>query len=239
MTDELHVIQVEQQDSRLGRQVVHDPRSRGYAAPRRALPARRRDKSHRVYDPTLNPNQVIGNCVPCAEMMMANSLGNRIPHVVLDMADADKAYRLATQLDPFPGQWEPDDTGSSGLAGAKAAVQLGIGSGYEWYFGIDAVLDGLQQHTLSAGTWWYADMFNPDPQTKLIRPTGGKVGGHQYLLRAHDVSVSRLTIGKQRVGIRCWWGAYRDAWMTVDDFAELLADDGDVHHTKRANAPLA
>lgn len=229
----LKVITAEQLDRRMGRHVHHDERSRNFAAPPPKRAVERRDRSHLIYDPQPNPNQSIGNCTCCAEMMLANARGNRVRRQVLKMDDADKAYRIATRIDPFPGQWEPNDTGSDGLSAAKASVQLGIGERYEWYFGLDATLDGLQLHPLSVGTWWMFDMFHPDKNGR-IRPTGGKAGGHQYVLRSHDVSASRLTIGNQRVGLRCWWGSYRDVWMTVDDFAELLSDDGDVHFTVRA-----
>ena len=228
--EQLHVVTADQRDPRLGRQCVHDPRSRSFAAPRTG--AARRDIAHRVYDPTPNPNQPRGNCTGCAEAMMGNAKGNRRSGVILRMADADRIYSRATQLDPWPGSWPPTDTGSSGLAAAKAAVELGHGESYEWYFGIDHTLGGLQHHALSAGTWWTEGLFEPDPRTKLVRPTGQKVGGHQYLLRAYDVT-SKLTVGQHRIGLRCWWGGYRDVWITVDDFAGLLADDGDVHRTAR------
>lgn len=230
MTDGLHVIRIEQQDERLGRHVVHDERSRRFEAPRRAVV--RRNKVHRIYDPRPNPNQVRGNCTGCAETMMANTVGNRVAGSVLGMGIADKIYSRATELDPWPGSWPPTDTGSSGTAAAKAAVELGIGESYEWYFGVDATLDGLQFYALSVGTWWTFDMFNPDPKTLRVRPTGGKAGGHQWLLRGHDVSASK-TIGKQIVEGACWWGGYHYFRMTVDDFADLLADDGDVHRTRR------
>lgn len=200
---------------------------------------KRRDKTHRIYDPRPNPKQLWGNCSFVAECVMGNSVGNRVKGVTLDMYDADRGYSLATTLDPFPGQWPPEDTGSSGLAAAKAAVQLGYSSHYEWYFGIDAVLDGLQQHALSVGTWWYWDMFTATGARPLVRPTGGKAGGHQWTLYKYDPSTSPLYIGKQRVGGICWWGpSFRTFELTVDDFAELLADDGDVHRSIRANPQL-
>jgi len=236
--DDLYAVRINQADPRLGRQIVHDPRSRRFAAAPRTTTAKRQNRSHRIWDPHPNPNQVIGNCTGVAECVMGNSAGNRHKGVTLDMQDAVRIYSLATSLDPFDGAYPPEDTGSSGLAAAKAAVQLGIGDRYEWYFGIDAVLDGLQDHTLSVGTWWYWDMFNATSQNRLVRPTGGKAGGHQWALYKHDVSVSKLSIGKQRVGGICWWGSYRYFELTVDDFAELLADDGDVHRTIRANTPL-
>jgi hypothetical protein len=226
---ELKIIRLTPQDPRLGRAVVHDPRSRNYAAARRAVV--RKDKAHRIYDPTPNPDQTIGNCTGVAECVMANTVGNRRLGVRLNMSTADKIYSRATQIDVFPGIWPPVDSGSSGLAAAKAAVEQGIGTGYEWYFGIDAVLDGLQTRPISIGTWWPEGMFERDINLR-VRPTGQKLGGHQWTLRAHWPSSSR-TIGQQLVEGICWWGSYRALRMTVDDFAELLADDGDAHHTMR------
>jgi hypothetical protein len=234
VSDDLHVIRIEQQDPRLGRHVVHDPRSRNFAAPRQAVT--RRNKAHRIYDPRPNPNQPRGNCTGCAETMMANTVGNRVVGSVLGMGIADKIYSRATELDPWPGSWPPTDIGSSGTAAAKAAVEMGIGERYDWYFGLDAVLDGLQRSPISVGTWWYFDMFHVEPGTLRVHPTGGKAGGHQWLLRGHDVSASK-TVGQQIIEGACWWGAYHYFRMTVDEFADLLADDGDAHYTKRKGLP--
>jgi hypothetical protein len=126
---DLHVVMVDQQDPRLGRQVVHDPRSRAFpmAAPDTST---WRSKTIRMYDPTPNPNQTIGDCTGCDKAMEGNAAGNRVSGRVLTMADAEQVYSLATELDPWDGSWPPTDTGSSSLAAAKAAQRLKLGSAF-------------------------------------------------------------------------------------------------------------
>lgn len=239
MTGDLHVVTVDQQDPRLGRQVVHDPQSRRFAYavdPVTELPARR--FRHRVYDPYPTPAQRIGCCTLVDQAVRANTKGNRVRGEVLGMAWAEKWYEWATRNDPWPGSYPPEDTGSSGLAAAKAAQEAGVVARYEWLFaGARQVLaalagaDGKPPRPVGVGTWWYADMFDPDPETLLVRPTGGRVGGHQWTAIGWE---PRL----QAVEGYCWWGPgfgqggrFR---IRLGDLDELLADDGDAHVTYRA-----
>jgi hypothetical protein len=222
--DDLYVVRIEDQPRQLGRQVVHDPRSRNFPGPRAAGVLK--SKRHRVYDPYPNPNQPVGCCTGVAECVMANTVGNRVRGKILRMDTALDLYRRASRTDPWPGAWEPDDTGSSGLAAAKASVAAGIGIGYSWFFGVEHVLRGLQLHPISVGAWWYESMFSPHPDTLLVRPRGGRAGGHQWTLVGYD------HVRKEVEGI-CWWGEFRRFRMTVADFGALLEDDGDAHTTFR------
>lgn len=212
-----------QDDPRLGRQLVHDRRSRGFLAPRSGS---REYVRHRIYDPYPNPEQVIGNCTGCSECQQMNAVGNRVSGVVLKMPKADKIYARATELDPFEGTYPPTDTGSSGLAAVKASVEFGLARGYDWCFGLEHVLDTLQIRPVSVGAWWHRDMFNRDPTTLMVTATGGYAGGHQWTLVAHSPSkgwVEGLT----------WWGDYKRFRMTEDTLGALLDDDGDAHVTYR------
>lgn len=215
------VVTVDPADPRLGRQVVHDSRSRAFPLRIPIVPATWHDKAIRVYDPYPNPNQTIGNCTGVAKCVQFNSIGNRKMGQVLKMVDADRLYSLATTLDPWEGSYPPADTGSSGLAVAKAAQALGLGGEYRWLFGgadevIQAIMEGL---VVNVGTWWYFDMFEPDTEGK-VRPTGGQAGGHEWSARGYDLSRD-LILG------RCWWGGFRDFWISRVDLDSLLQDDGD------------
>jgi len=158
-----------------------------------------------------------------------NAVGNRVKGVILNMDHAHKIYHTASELDEFEGDWPPDDTGSSGLASAKAAQQLGIGGEYLHVFGgADEVVQLIQQnHVVSVGTWWYDDMFYPDGQG-VIQPTGPQVGGHQYAARGYYAK-SDLVI------IRCWWGLYRDVKIKRDHLNQLILDGGDAHIQTRVS----
>jgi len=228
---DLHVVTAPQLDPRLGRQVVHDPRSRGFALAPKVDPATWRTRTVRIYDPKPNPNQTHGNCTGCSKAIQFNSVGNRKAGRVLDMSDADTIYALATTLDPWPGSWNVDgtgeDTGSSGLAAAQAAQKLGLGGEYRWLFGgadeaVQAIVGGA---AVSVGTWWYEGGFDPKPEPGggvRIEMTGRKVGGHQWTLHRYDKR-------RDLVGGLCWWGDMSDFWIRRSHLADLLADDGDAH----------
>lgn len=230
---DLHIVVVDQQDPRLGRQVVHDPRSRAFAFPSDVDPGSWRSVTLRAYDPVPNPNQRVGCCTGCQKATSFNTAGNRKVGRVLGMADALRIYSLATTLDPWPGQWNldgtGDDTGSSSLAAAKAAQQLGLGGEYRWIFnGADGVVQALMGGApVGVGTWWYEGMFTPRRDVALpnadglVEPTGRRVGGHQWEVRAYHKPLDL-------VGGRCWWGPrFRDFWIRRTHLQELLDDDGD------------
>lgn len=220
---ELEVQFVPQERSNLGRQKVHDPRSKAFSAASLVYRSKWVSKLLRVYDPTPNPNQCHSECTGCAKAMEFNTVGNRVAGVVLNMDNAHEFYHLSTTLDPFDGEWPPEDTGSSGIAAAKAAKQLGYGGEYRHVFnGADGVVQLIQMNrTVNVGTWWYENMF--EPTTKgVIMPTGKMVGGHQYLARGYDAKLDMVII-------RCWWGSYRDVRISREHLHELVMDGGDAH----------
>lgn len=225
---DLYVRRIPALDPRLGRHVVHDERSRGFALAATVDTSKWVTKLIRVYDPVPNPNQTIGDCTGCAKAMQMNAAGNRKKGVVLGLATADKVYSLATTLDPFDGSYPPDDTGSNGLSAAKAAQKLGLGGTYRWIFNgadgvVQAVMDG---HVVNVGTRWDNNMFNQDAK-HFVHPGGGIAGGHEWTVRGYSVEMDALRG-------RCWWGTFRDFWIKRTDLAELLADQGDAHVQARA-----
>lgn len=232
---DLHVVRLDQTDPRLGRHVVHDPRSRQYAvsAPREALVTR--SFRHRVFNPNPMPNQAIGCCTGVAECVMGDTQGNRVRGVSLDMDDAVKVYSRATELDPFDGTYPPTDTGSSGLAAAKAATEMGIVERYEWVFGgVDQLLATLRDRPVAVGTRWDNHMFHPEPNTYLVTLGGGVAGGHEWTVIGYNKRYDAFEG-------QCWWGNWAAKGMfriRRADLATLLADDGDAHvsYRKGANA---
>ena len=232
--DDLHVVHIEQADPRLGRQIVHDPRSRGYAVSAPRSVEVKRSFRHRVFSPSPIPRQVVGNCTGCDQAIRADAQGNRQRGVILGMDTATKLYSRATELDPWPGSYPPDDTGSSGLAAAKAAQEAGIITEYRWVFGgADQVLAVLRDRPVGVGTRWYSGMFNPEPSTLLVRPTGPVVGGHQWAIIGWNVKYGAFE------ALNWWgpdWGSRGLFRILKADLDALLADDGDAHVCFRANA---
>ncbi|NUS01937.1 MAG: hypothetical protein HOV97_05165 [Nonomuraea sp.] len=218
----------EQQSHLLGRNKVHDERSRAFALPTTPIDRSTwRDKKIRIYDPRPNPNQPVGCCTMCAKAMQLNAAGNRKAGRVLDMDWALDGYVWETHNDPFAGAWNRDgsgeDTGSNGLASCKTAQHTGDGAEYQWIFTgadgiIQAVMDGK---AISVGTKWYGDMFEVDAKGYL-NPTGGMVGGHQWIVRGYDLSEDAA------FGL-CWWGRFREFKIKRTALDGLVRDGGDAH----------
>lgn len=210
-------------DPRLGRHVLHDPRSKGFAKPGVIDKSTWHDKSIRIYDPRPNPNQPNGCCTMVAKAVMFNAVHNRKRGVVLDMDWVQERYVWETQNDEFPGEMPQEDTGSNGLASCKTAQHFGEGGAYYWLFGgadsiVQAIIDG---DVVSCGTRWDNDMFNKDSDGR-IHLGGGMAGGHQWA--AHRYWKARNWIG----GV-CWWNGFREFWISVPDMDNLMQDDGDAH----------
>jgi hypothetical protein len=219
---DLDIKVVPQHDKRLGRQQVHDPRSRRFAVSTPIDRSTWRTKSVRVYDPPVNPTQCHGECTGTTKCMQFNAAGNRINGIVLGMDKAHELYTAASHNDPWDLAWPPYDTGSSGLASCVAAQMLGIGGEYTHIFtGADGVVQSIMDgNAVSVGTWWTEGMMQH--RQYLIEPTGETIGGHQYLARAYNLEADLVLI-------RCWWGKYRDVWIRRRHLNELILDGGDAH----------
>lgn len=203
----------------LGRLVNHDERSRSFPAPRAAT---RRPVLHRRYSPVLDQGN-LGSCTGNAMVHAINMTPLHIPGTPwLIQRDAVSLYSRATQIDPFRGAYPPEDTGSDGLSVCKAARERGLITSYRWAFGFEHTLDALQLGPVLIGTWWYESMFSPDG-LGYVRPTGAKVGGHEYVLMG-DNNKGRLTF------LNSWgkgWGRAGRFHMDYETFRKLLADQGD------------
>lgn len=201
----------------LGRRVHHDPRSRAF--PARAAAAVH-DVAWRHYGPVLDQGS-LGSCtghalVDCLMTRPAYRAAAKLTH-----DDAVRAYRRATEIDPFPGQYPPDDTGSDGLDVCRAAVEFGWITGYDHAFGIDHLLGSLMFGPVMVGTSWTETMFSPDSRGRLT--VGGTVaGGHEYVITARSGRWLRL--------LNSWgarWGVGGSAWIRTEDLAALLDAEGD------------
>lgn len=167
----------------LGRIVDHDPRSRQYAV--RESPT---STPRNVLWPRHSPILQQGDLGSCTGNAMVGWLGCA-PHAIsadtstqYDEALAIEIYSLATQYDAFPGQYPPEDTGSSGNAAAKAARQLKLITSYSWAFTTAGLKHALQTGPVLIGAPWYEGMFETDDGGR-VWATGEMVGGHEFLAR--------------------------------------------------------
>lgn len=216
-------------DRRLGRHVVHDSRSLNYQV--RAVPDPRRLASvrHEVHIPILDQGD-LGSCTGNAGAA-AMASGGFWPAVQAVMpTDALQAerwavalYSDATKIDPWPEQYEPEDTGSDGLSIAKVLKNRGVISGYKHATSRDAALTALAEGVVMIGSDWLEGMYDVTADGHMS-VKGNPLGGHEYAL-------DELDVARQRVWMRnSWsegWGLKGRAWMSWDEFDSLLDQNGD------------
>lgn len=130
-------------------------------------------------------------------------------------------YFLAQKLD---GQPADDQAGTSVLAGAKAAKQLGFIKSYNWALTItDAVAALATLGPVVFGLNWYEKMMDVDTNG-FIHPSGNVVGGHCILGRGVSADRTKVLLRNS------WgqsWGVNGDAWINVTDLGLLLGQQGE------------
>lgn len=207
----------------LGRHVKHDDKSWNYPA---AVASTSREPSitdsftwvHK--SPVLDQGKV-GSCTGHALVDCLMSYG-MFHGVSRGHEDALKVYSLATAIDSIPGQYPPDDTGSTGLDVCRAALQLKWLEGYDHAFGIDHMLQSLLLSPVMVGSNWYSSMFYPDDHG-VLSISGQVAGGHEYAVIGKRGDYLRI-LNSWGVG----WGDHGRAWISVVDMARLLNEQGDV-----------
>jgi hypothetical protein len=219
---------------RLGRVVNHDPRSKLY----RVHPAK--DVSqllsirHKRHIPVLYQGN-LGSCTGNAALGVIGSspFFEALPDSLKPSTDnpgeaearAVELYSIATGIDEFNGSYPPTDTGSSGLAVAKACKRLGLISGYRHAMGLDEVLSALANVPAIAGIPWYETFDHPDSQGNLYLAAKATARG------GHEICLDELDMANRRVGFtNSWgpqWGREGRAYILFDDLSRLLSERGD------------
>jgi hypothetical protein len=209
----------------LGRHVNHDSRNLWYPY-RRTAPTLVR-VVHARNIPILDQGDV-GSCTGNGEVGVLGCDPNyaALPagHPALNEAEALKIYSGAEVIDG-DGPYPPNDDGSSGPSAAKAAMQLGLISGYTHCLSLEDVLDALQTQAVSIGINWYTSFDNPPSSGLLTISKGATVrGGHEPMLRGIDVD-AQTVLGDNSWG-ESWGvqGSFSMGWATLE---RLLGEQGD------------
>jgi hypothetical protein len=210
----------------LGRNVFHDSRNLAYAW--------RRDENRVLtsqlwvrHVPVLDQGSV-GSCTGNAETgaLGTDPLFGALPPSppMLDENLALRIYSGAESIDG-DGPYPPNDFGSSGPSAAKAAMQLGLISGYLHCLSLADVLDALEQHPVCIGSNWYTSMDSPDSSGLVAISPGATVrGGHEYLCRGKDTA-ARLVFCDNSWGTG--WGQNGSFSYSWDTLGRLLSEQGD------------
>jgi C1A family cysteine protease len=202
-------------DGKFGRHVNHDPRSRAFPVELPTVPVRNR--LHRRYGAVLDQGN-LGSCTGNAAVQTLNHKPfYHGKHQTEE--DAVSVYSRATEIDPFDGQYPPEDTGSDGTSVAKVLKERGIISGYTHIFGYAAeAIQVIQHKPFIIGVSFYEGMYNYGNMT----PSGNLLGGHEMV----------VTGWYKNIGFRIlnsWgqWGFGGYGWMTESSFDWLMHDSGD------------
>ena len=223
-----HVIE----GQRLGRHVEHDPRSRAYAYEAPAGAAALVAVEHVRHGGIFNQGN-LGSCTGNAAAGAKNTeplyhAGSAHP---LSESGAVDLYSLATQLDGLSnGYYPPTDTGSSGLAVAKAMQQQGLIGSYSHAFNMAAALAALQAGPVITGVPWYEGFDSPDANG-LVKIAGQIRGGHEIVARGYQPGVAADGSDALIKLDNSWgtgWGKSGSFYWTVATWASLLAQQGDV-----------
>jgi len=208
----------------LGRHIEHDERSKQYPVARlQGAPKSSNFARH---------------CSPFDQGELGSCTGNAMAGVLmtdpfwqqgrlLTESDAVRLYAEATHLDKIRGNYPPDDTGSSGLAVAKAAKKEGWITSYEHAFGLDHLLHGLSQKPGLLGIYWYTSFDSPLPSGECPLAANATVRG------GHEVEMFRLEVENKRVWCyQSWgstWGGLGNGtfWFSFDTVSHLLSQHGD------------
>ena len=206
---------------RFGRRFAPDARDREF--PLRALLPRKSQRVERYWkDDYWRGNQAsTPRCVAYGGLHWLHT-GPILPKAAKKPAVGPaKLYALAQQLDEWPGQ---DYDGTSVRGGIKALKQLGFVASYHWATKLeDVVRCVLDVGPVIIGVAWYEGMCEPKADG-LCFPTGELVGGHCVCLTGASRQTGRLRF------LQSWepdWGNAGHGYLGFDDFARLLAEDGE------------
>jgi hypothetical protein len=204
---------------RLGRHVEHDERSRAFSAEKVAVP---RSIRHRHHGPVLDQGN-LGSCTGNALVQCLMVSPDRKSARDYTEENAVAVYELATTLDDVPGQYPPDDTGSSGLAACKAAQQKGMLDRYTHCFGVEDVKAALSLRPVMVGVNWYEGFDKPDEYGR-VSISGAVRGGLEFVLVGQSLDRNEV------VALNSWGRGFgRNGFFrfSFDDLSWLLGEDGD------------
>jgi hypothetical protein len=211
---------------RLGRHLNQDPRNANYPFVRRVT-GPTKSQLFVVVAGSLNQKR-LGSCTGNAITHCCNCNPlHRHETKLFREVDAKKVYSRATQLDPFDGEYPPDDTGSDGTSACNAALEFGMITRFEHpEASVDGMIEALQDGPIAIGINWYNGMFHPDSNGFVnISPSDYVAGGHAICVRGVDLASQFFTF-QQSWGKT--WGLKGSGRIPFPTANRLMKEDGEV-----------
>lgn len=205
---------------RLGRHVLHDPRSRDYPA---SGAPKIVSVTHKAQGLPLDQGN-IGSCTANALCGALDSAPDNASGKKYTEDEAVQLYELETKLEGKP--YPPNDPGGSGLEVCKAAKELGWISSYQHAFGIEHALLALVLRPVITGINWYTSFDTPAADGLVAIASGATVRG------GHEVVADEIDAPKKLVWFWNSWGTVFGVGgrfcMSFDTWQQLLEQTGDV-----------
>jgi hypothetical protein len=208
----------------LGRHVFHELANGNHRA--LVSPPPRTNKPGQVWYSNKVYDQLESNCtIEAVAGELATAPYNKLftERKLLDEESERIAfYREAQKFDP--PEWGTPHEGSATSSPYKLLREKGIITGWKWLFGEAELREYVRNYgPATCGTIWENNMFYPD-ENGFIHLGGAVAGGHEYrIVQASD------HIGAYRI-VNSWgrgWGINGRAYITYQDMASLLDQDGD------------
>jgi hypothetical protein len=205
---------------RLGRHVLHDPRSREFPAARAPKVV---SVTHAATGLPLDQGN-IGSCTANALCGALDSAPDNASGKSYDESAAVQLYELETKLEGHP--YPPNDPGGTGLMVCKAAKQLGWITAYHHAFGLQHALEALVLQPVITGVNWYTSFDTPDQNGLVAIAPGATVRG------GHEVVADGIDADNQLVWFWNSWGTVFAQGgrfcMSFSTWGQLLSEQGDV-----------
>jgi hypothetical protein len=205
----------------------HDERSLNFSVARLAADVPRVRKSWRSPGERLDQGRE-GACVGFAwtnELLSSpNPMGRKVPKPRNEFASS--LYKEAQKVDEWPGE---DYEGTSILAGAKVAKEMGYIDSYYWAFGIEQVLDAvIGVGPVVIGIPWYESMYST-ARNGLVQVSGSMVGGHAILLTGYHPNhpVLKEPVVRWRNSWGSSYGVNGNGFVRPTDLSALLKTYGE------------
>lgn len=206
-------------DPRLDRLPQWDPRNERYGIMEALRPEQKLPRSY-TWRCSLNLDQ--GREGACVGFSVSHEGGGR-PVIVPGITDAtaQSLYKRAQQLDEWPGE---QYSGTSVIAGIKAAVEKGWYLEYRWALDVDDLILAVgYKGPAVLGIDWWTGMYDTD-EKGFVHANGTVAGGHAIL--CNGFSVPRQAF-KLHNSWGAGWGVNGECWLSVEDARKLLASGGE------------